>query len=180
MKIVEAERNKMGIITVKEGLVSIEFERHLKHPADRVWKAITNQDELSKWYLSKVNVDGGAGGSIDLWFMKTHVYGKIIKWDPPRVFEHEWNIDPNDELPNGERTIVRWELSEENDGTLVRLSHLNLSKKTAFGLTEGIEPATSDHIILDRLKAFLNSEKLNIGTDWINHLRNEYRKASRI
>lgn len=176
MKMTDTKINGMGRIVVKEDLAAIEFERHLKQPLDRVWKAITDQDQLSKWYLCKVHVKGGTGGRIDLWFAKTHVYGEIKIWEPPRVFEHEWNIDPGFGLPEGERTIVRWELLEELNGTMIRLSHFNFTKKTALGFTEGLEPATSDHIILDRLQAFLNSESLIIGQERIYSIREEYRK----
>lgn len=172
----EPKLDRFGRITIKEDYASIEFERHLNHSTDRVWKAITDQDQLSRWYLCKVKVNGGPKGRLDLWFAKTHVYGEIVKWEPPRVFEHEWNIEPRDELPDGERTILRWELIEESTGTMLRLSHLNLTKKTALGFTDGIEPATSDHILLDRLQAFLNSGSLTIGSKLINSIREEYRK----
>ncbi len=175
----KSEIEGMGRINVEGDFAAIEFERHVKHPRELVWKAITDQEQLSKWYLSRVEVNGGLGGSINLWFANTHVYGKIKKWDPPRVFEHEWNIDPSDNLPDGERTIIRWELIEESEGTMIRLSHINLTKKTALGFTEGLEPATSDHIILDRLQAFLNSESLNIGPELIYSIRVKYKKLGR-
>lgn len=170
------EISRMGHITVEDDFATIEFERHVKHPAQRVCNAITEQDKLSKWYLCKVKIDGGQGGRIDLWFGNTHVYGEIITWEEPRIFEHEWNIDPGEGLSDGERTILRWELIEEGKGTIIKLSHINLTKNTAFGMTEGIEPATSNHIILDRLQAFLNSEPLSIGADQIYSLREAYRK----
>ncbi|HLH86220.1 MAG TPA: SRPBCC domain-containing protein [Thermoplasmataceae archaeon] len=169
----------MGNIIVQDNRAIIEFERHLKHRRERVWKAITDQEELSRWYLCKVRISGGQGGRIDLWFANTHVYGEIKKWEPPEILEHEWNIDRRDGLPNGERAILRWELSEEGDGTLVRLIHLNLTKTTALGFTEGLEPATSDHILLDRLQAFLNSGSLNIGSEQIYSIREAYRKLGR-
>lgn len=175
-KMTETEINGMGRIIVQKDLATIKFERHLNHPRERVWKAITDQDQLSKWYLCKVKVIGGAGGRIDLWFAKTHVFGKVRIWEPPSVFEHEWNISPDDRLPVGERTIVRWELIEENTGTLIKLSHSNFTKRTALGFTEGLEPATSDHIILDRLQAFMNSESLNIGPELIQSIRERYKK----
>lgn len=172
----KGQMNRMGRIMVEDHFASIEFERHFRHPPERVWEAITSQDQFSGWYLCKVKIKGGSGGRIDLWFARTHVYGKIKRWDPPRVFEHEWNINPQEGLPNGERTTLRWELTEEAEGTMVRLTHFSLTERTALGLTEGLEPATSDHLLLDRLQAFLNSESLNIGPELISLIREGYRK----
>lgn len=166
----------MGRVSFQDDFATIEFERHVMHPPELVWSAITDQNKLSKWYLSKVVIEEGSGGRIDLWFSRIHVYGKIKRWDPPRVFEHEWNVDPGEGISNQERTIIRWELLEEGEGTLIKLTHINLTKKTALGFTEGLEPATSDHIILDRLQAFLNSESLNIGPELIRSIREEYKK----
>lgn len=166
----------MGRVIVTDGTAKIEFVRYIAHPRDRVWDAITDQEQLAKWYLCKVKVVGGCGGRIDLWFLKDHVYGTILSWEPPSVLEYEWNIDPRDGLPEGERAIVRWELLSNGRGTTVRLSHFNLSRKTALGLSEGLEPMTSNHILLDRLLLFLYSRPLNIGSDQISLLREEYRK----
>lgn len=166
----------MGRVTVGDDFARIEFERHFGHPLDSVWKAITDQEQLSRWYLCKVKIIGGPDGRIDLWFGRIHVYGAIRIWEPPRLFEHEWNIDPRTALPKGERTIVRWELEEEDRGTRVRLSHLNFTRETVLGASEELDPATSDHLILQRLRAFLNSEPLNAGMEQILWIREEYRR----
>ncbi len=172
----EALNESMGRVTVTDGTAKIEFVRYLQHSRDRVWGAITDQEQLARWYLCKVKVVGGPGGRIDLWFGKDHVYGTILAWEPPGVLEYEWNIDPRVGLPEGERAIVRWELLENGKGTTVRLSHFNLSRKTALGLSEGLEPMSSNHILLDRLMLFLYSKPLNIGPDLISLIREEYRK----
>lgn len=172
----EVGMDRMGRITVKDNIARIEFERHLEHTRVRVWRAITDQEQLSKWYLCSVEISGGPGGKIDLWFGKTHVYGTIKKWEPPAIFEHEWNIDPHAGLPDGERSIVRWELIEDGKGTIIRLSHSNLTKETALGFSEELDPATSNHIILDRLQAFLNSEPIISASERIFLIREGYRK----
>jgi hypothetical protein len=37
--------------------------------------------------------------------------GTILAWEPPRLFEYEWNVAPVPEMPRGERAIFRFELS---------------------------------------------------------------------
>lgn len=172
----EIELGRMGRITLEGKIARIEFERHFNHSQERIWKAITSQEQLSKWYLCKVKIEGGEDGRIDLWFGKTHVYGLIRTWEPPFILEHEWNIDPHPGLLEGERTTLRWELEDDGKGTLVRLSHINLSKNTALGFSDELAPATSDHVQLDRLEAFLNSTPVNVGLDHILSVREAYRK----
>jgi uncharacterized protein YndB with AHSA1/START domain len=80
---------------------------------------------------------------------RMHWTGRILTWDPPRVFEYEWKIAPRDVLPNGEDTVVRWELAPEGAGTVLTLLHVKLSKPTALGFAPGT------HVLLDRLEAQL-------------------------
>ena len=74
--------------------------------------------------------------------------GRILVWDPPRVFEHEWV------QPIVEPGVVRYELIPDGAGTLLRLSHRGLSVPNANGFRTGT------HAFLDRLAALLAGEPL--------------------
>ena len=43
----------------------LNFERRLSHPVDRVWRAITEPDELGQWFPSQVVADELAVGAED-------------------------------------------------------------------------------------------------------------------
>jgi hypothetical protein len=79
-----------------------------------------------------------------------HVTGRILVWEPPYVFEHEWKVDPRPELPSGEAAVIRWELERAGDETILHLEHRNLNLQTARGFAPGT------HAFLDRLGAHLS------------------------
>ena len=64
------------------------------------------------------------------------------------MFEHEWHQRIIED------SVVRYELSVDGDGTLLRFSHRGLGIRNA----EGFLPGT--HAYLDRLEAHLGGEKM--------------------
>ncbi|MEY2603432.1 MAG: hypothetical protein QOH31_1206 [Verrucomicrobiota bacterium] len=79
------------------------------------------------------------------------VRGRILVWDPPHVFEHEWN------QLLVEKSVVRYELVAEGDATILTFTHCGLSLSNAKGYVPGT------NAILDRLDAHLNGIDL---PDW--------------
>lgn len=150
---------RRGDLTFDGEYATLAFERRLRHPVHAVWEAITDPDHLAQWYLTKARIDAHAGGTID--FSSTpaqvHVTGKILRWEPPRIFEHEWNAEPRKELPQGERSIVRWELTPEGDVTILRFSQRRLTRQTAIIFSGGMVA------FLDRLENQLDGVPL---VDW--------------
>ncbi len=58
--------------------------------------------------------------------------GRIRVWDPPRVFEHEWNQAV---LSAPEPGVVRYELIPDGEGTLLRFSHRGLDDLRRSGIS---------------------------------------------
>lgn len=137
-----------GRVIHENGQATLLFERLLAHPPEDVWAAITGPEHLQRWYMTRAVIDGRPGGSVELWSgpAKVHVTGRITVWDPPRVFEHERNVDPTPQVPLHERSLMRWELTPEGAGTRLRLIHTRLAPQMAVQ----IAPAT--HALLDRLE----------------------------
>src|SRR5437867_263911 len=104
--------SRSGTLTFEGDYATLTFERRIRHPVKLVWEAITEPEHLARWYLTKARVEAREGGSIEYLTgpAQVRVTGKILIWEPPRVFEHEWNVEPRKDLPTGEKTIVRWEL----------------------------------------------------------------------
>ncbi len=155
--------SKPGTVTYEGEYATLAFERRLRHPIDEVWEAITNPEHLAQWYMTKARLEGRAGGSIDYvsGISQFHVTGKVMTWDPPRVYEHEWNVEPMKYLPQGERSVVRWELTPDGDGTVLRLTHRHLTRTTATGFVSG------SHAFLDRLEDQLDGKPL---TNWVQRV----------
>lgn len=146
----------LGRVDVDGAEATLRFERRLPHPPERVWRALTDPGELIGWYLTDARIDGRPGGEIEFRAgpSRLNVTGRILVWEPPRRFEHEWNIAPGGDLPSGERALIRWELEPDGDGTRLRLTHSHLHRETALGFAPGT------HAFLDRLAATLTGEPL--------------------
>jgi uncharacterized protein YndB with AHSA1/START domain len=101
-----------GTIETLEGDTRrIRFERHLRHPIDRVWRAITDPHEIEAW-LARAEVDLRPDGRIHLEWLNTDEQGNryegadmtatITRLEPPRLLEFEgpghgrltWELEP--------------------------------------------------------------------------------------
>lgn len=143
---------------------TLAFRRFLPHPPDRVWKALTDPADLRQWFLTEAQVDQRVGGTVDLvtTSSRVHATGRILAWNPPQLYEYEWNVAASPLLPDGERTVVRWELAKAPGGTVLSLTHRNLTAKTARIYHRGVPS------FLDRLAALLAGEPL---PDWAAGIR---------
>ena len=101
----------------------ITVQYTINAPADKVWKALTDKNEMKSWYFDiqdfvlKTGEEfnfyepGGAG--------KYHHHGKIVEIIPGERLKHTWSYPDFSEL----KTIVTWELLPVNGSTLVKLTH---------------------------------------------------------
>jgi uncharacterized protein YndB with AHSA1/START domain len=165
----EVEASAPGEIEGEGQLVTLVFRRVFHHRPDVVWEAITDPEQLRVWFLTEATIDGRKGGRVEFVTgpTKVHSSGRILEWDPPRVYEHEWNLPASERAPNGESAVVRWELSPAGDGTRVVLTHRKLSRPTAQVFSGGLRA------FLDRLSAQLDGREL---PDWQRRI-GEFRSA---
>ncbi len=96
---------------------TLRFERRLAHPVARVWRAITEPDELEHWFPSQVRGEIRAAGELSFHFehmpldAPSNMTGRVTDLDPPRVFAFYWGEDH-----------LRFELEPQPDGCLLRLT----------------------------------------------------------
>ncbi len=127
----------------------ISFVRRLPYPIEEVWSALTDPAQRRQWF-GPTSIDGRVGGLIELVptgpaapVADKRMTGRILVWDPPHVLEHEWRQAPI------EPGVVRYALSRDGDGTLLRFTHRGLGLDNARGFLPGT------HAYLDRLAAQL-------------------------
>jgi uncharacterized protein YndB with AHSA1/START domain len=144
---------------------TLTFERQLSHPVDRVWRAITETDELEHWFPSKVVVDEllpDAEITFEFEDMPldapSSMGGRVTDVDPPRLFAFFWGEDH-----------LRFEL-EPADGaqgcTLALTVTLGTRDKAA-------RDAAGWHVCLDHLVVQLGEE--SSGGEW-RHYYEEYQR----
>ncbi len=111
----------MATLLEADGRVGLRFVRHLAHPPEKVWRAITESEHLQHWMPCDIVGERRAGATVELPFWPAHVEaydiedpilaGEIRVWDPPSVFEWTWASD-----------LLRWELVPDGDGTVLTLT----------------------------------------------------------
>jgi uncharacterized protein YndB with AHSA1/START domain len=150
---------KPGTVTFDGETAAIAYERVLPYTPEQVWTAITDPAHLAQWFAHKVVVEPRVGGRVEMTSGPSafHSTGAVLAWDPPRVFEYEWKVAARPELPKGEDSVVRWELSPVAEGTRLRFEQRRLTRGTALGFAPGM------HAYLDCLAAHLDGTPI---PDW--------------
>ena len=145
-----------GLLEVGEEKASMTFRRQLRHPIEAVRAAITDQKQLERWFVAKVRRQDAPGGALEMEQPNgVLATGRVLEWNPPRAYEHEWNLPPGPGHPGGEASIVRWELSPREGGTLLVITHRRLSRPTEETFVRGFK------VFLDRLSAQLDGTPLH-------------------
>ena len=106
-----------GTYETIDGKPAVRFERRYPHPVDRVWRAVTEPDQLAHWFPSAVEVDLREGGEMSFTFPGGEMEpmdGAVTVLDPPRRFAFLW----------GEEEL-RIELEPDGDGCRLHFTHVS-------------------------------------------------------
>ncbi|GHH91811.1 SRPBCC family protein [Streptomyces capillispiralis] len=82
-------------VTLDDGRPAVRFRREYDHPVDRVWRFVTDPDELAHWFPSRAEIDLRPGGTVA--FSGDPALedstGRVIAVDAPRHLSFEWDGD---------------------------------------------------------------------------------------
>jgi uncharacterized protein YndB with AHSA1/START domain len=125
---------------------TLKFERKSKHSAERVWKAITDSDELTKWMRYPIKVDLKRGGTFFADFAPDDpIDGVITTLDPGKVFAYSWG-----------RSVVEWTVEPDGDGSKYTFIHQGLER---FEGDEGMYAGW--HAFLDALDLHMEGKHMS-------------------
>jgi uncharacterized protein YndB with AHSA1/START domain len=108
-----------------DGRFELRFERRLLHPVSKVWRAITERDQLRAWFPASVDIDPTVGAKLRFDLVPESrtrhgvsdedmiLYGEVTSVDPPRLLEYTWDAE-----------LLRWELEPIYGGCLLRFTHV--------------------------------------------------------
>ncbi|MEX2193927.1 MAG: SRPBCC family protein [Thermoleophilaceae bacterium] len=115
---------------------ALRFERRLGHSVERVWRAITEPDELRQWCpgVPKWDLQPGAEFTSE----EGEGTGRVTEVEPPRLLAYEWG---------GEQ--FRYELGPDGDGCIMVFTHVFADRAL------GAQHAAGWEIYLGRLDAHL-------------------------
>ena len=95
----------------------VEKTIDLEASPERVWKAITDQEELAAWFPDDCHWDGQVGS--DAWLF-WEGYGKFAARcevsEPPRYLVWRWARTPDVPMDESHTTLVEWTLTPREDG----------------------------------------------------------------
>jgi uncharacterized protein YndB with AHSA1/START domain len=95
----------------------IEKTIQLKASPERVWRAITEADEITAWFPETIQWDQQIGS--EGWFGWQN-HGRyavsIEKFEPPRFMAWRWARQPDKPLSETDTTLVEWTLTARADG----------------------------------------------------------------
>lgn len=145
----------------------IRFERQLRHPVERVWRALTEPGEIAAW-LALAELELTEGGSVVLTWQNTDsegntavARGTVSALDPPRLLELDTDIHGR----------LRWELEPAGDGT-----RLTFTADVQLPDDYELEVLAGWHIHLDHLEHVLDGGTI----DWPTWSRDHMPEWERI
>ena len=130
-----------GTLRTIDGRNTLHFERRLRHPVEKVWRALTVADELRHWFPAAIEGERALGAPLRFVFdgdAAPPTEGEVTAFEPPKLFEFTWG---------GE--LLRWELRPDDAGCLLRFTHTFKDRAGAASLAAGW------HGCLDALGALL-------------------------
>jgi uncharacterized protein YndB with AHSA1/START domain len=112
-ELADAYETELMLAPAEDGRVALRFERRFAHPRPKVWRAITETEQLRAWFVDILDYDESRlrfveGADLDF-APRTGSgaptgHGKVTRIDPPRLLEFTWD---------GE--TLRWELEPDGD-----------------------------------------------------------------
>ncbi len=98
---------------------AIRKEHLYPHPIQEVWRAISNKEAISAWFITAdFKAEVGYAYKFTHEQSGTIITGSVLEAQEPTTLAYTWIVN-ND----GVETTVRWNLSEEAGGTRLVLEH---------------------------------------------------------
>lgn len=112
---------------------AVKKEIIINAPIEKVWKALTNPEEMKNWYfdIPDFSLEKDAvfnfyepGGANKYWHRC-----QVEEVDPNHIFKHTW------EHPDFSKAVTHltWRLSEKEDQTILNLNHDKLDRLADAG-----------------------------------------------
>jgi uncharacterized protein YndB with AHSA1/START domain len=128
-----------------DGRWQLRFTRTLSHPQSKVWRAITEPEQLAAWFPTTIEGERSGGSPLQFSFpggQSDPLEGEMLAFEPESVMELRWGPD-----------IVRLELRPVADGT--ELTLLDTLEERGKAARDG----AGWHVCLDALQAALGGDQ---------------------
>ncbi len=144
-------KDRLGQLVRDGDRLGLRFERTFRHAPERVWRALTESDQLQHWMPCNIVGPRRAGAEVDVpfWPEVAAKYeipdptlpGRILVWDPPHTFSWMWDTD-----------TLTFELESTSDGT-----HLVFTTWITQGPTVD-QIAAGYHVCFEQLERLVDTD----------------------
>jgi uncharacterized protein YndB with AHSA1/START domain len=89
----------------------LEYRRRLDYTPDKVWRALTEPDQLAAWFPTTIDGERAVGAELTFRFENMSLepmHGEMLRLDPPRLLEFTWGAD-----------VLRFALEPDVAGTVM-------------------------------------------------------------
>ena len=96
-----------------EGQPVLRFRRRYGQDIERLWRALSEDSELSAWFPCAVRLEQQVDGTIEFRFPGEEPdHGKVLELDPPHLLAFSWDQE-----------VLRWRLQPDAGGSLLMLTN---------------------------------------------------------
>ncbi|MGH7477249.1 MAG: SRPBCC family protein [Longimicrobiales bacterium] len=148
----EARDERDGTLERVAGRWRLRFVRVLRHPPERVWRALTEESQLAAWFPTTIEGDFAPGGALRFRFRGEEMppsTGEMIACEPPRLLEFTWGFTAEGDA---QPEHCRFELSPEGRGCRLTFT------TTYDQVGKSARDAAGWHVCFDLLEAELAGE----------------------
>jgi uncharacterized protein YndB with AHSA1/START domain len=90
------ETDELGTLERHGDEAVLRYRRRLEHPADKVWRALTEDGHLAAWFPTTIEGDRAAGAALHFSFREGEADpfdGEMLAFEPPVLMELRWADD---------------------------------------------------------------------------------------
>lgn len=107
---------------------AVRVVRQFEHPVDRVWSAVTTEEQLRHWFPGGAAIEQRVGGVVHYGENGEGGDGEVLECDPPRRLAFTWEDDR-----------LTFELESDAGGSLLTLTHDFDDRAGAASFAQGWE-----------------------------------------
>ena len=97
-------------------------EIEIRVPVEDAWRALTDPDELARWFAEEASIEPREGGAYQIGWEEGAVgRRRIAVWEPGRRLRLVGEPSPDGQLPLDEPLVEDWVLEQRGGSTVVRL-----------------------------------------------------------
>jgi len=136
----------MATVAITPDQDAIVSEVQIAAPPERVFQALIDPKQLAQWWNNDqcktkyFEMDARKGGKWRFGTVHSNTtnlddtrdfacQGEVLEYDPPRMLAYTWIANWHNDKE--QRTVVRWELTADGNGTRVKVTHSGLAQESA-------------------------------------------------